>query len=140
MEPRDIYMTKVDMSRLKELVEVGIAFKDGNKEHRHLENLEHELDRAHMVEPSAIPHDVVTMNSRVRLKNLETGQESELTLVFPSNADIEHHRISVLAPIGTAILGYRRGDTVDWPVPAGPRKVQIQEILYQPEAAGRYDE
>lgn len=140
MEPRDIYLTKVDMARLKELVEVGIAFKDGNKEHRHLENLEHELDRAHIVEPRAIPHDVVTMNSRVRLKNLETGQESELTLVFPSNADIEHHKISVLAPIGTAILGYRTGDTVDWPVPAGPRKVQIQEILYQPEAAGRYEE
>ena len=137
MDLRNIYITKFDLKRLKELVHVGLSFAD--RDRGLLEHLQQELDRAHIVEPAAIPHDVVTMNSHVHLKNLDTGQESELTLVFPSNADLEHHKISVLAPIGTAILGYRAGDTVDWPVPAGVRKVQIQEVLYQPEAAGRYD-
>ncbi|HEU4685800.1 MAG TPA: nucleoside diphosphate kinase regulator [Nitrospira sp.] len=140
MEPRDIYITEFDLARLKELVHVGIMFKEANREHPHLEALQHELDRAHIVEPTAIPSDVVTMNSRVRLKNLDPGQESELTLVFPSNADLEHHKISVLAPVGTAILGCRVGDSVDWPVPAGIRKMAIEEVLYQPEAAGRYDQ
>ncbi|MFO0701321.1 MAG: nucleoside diphosphate kinase regulator [Nitrospira sp.] len=139
MEPRDIYITESDLVRLKELVNVSLTSKADNREHRHLESLQDELDRAHVIDPIAIPPDVVTMNSRVRLKNLDTGQESELTLVFPSLANLEHQKISVLAPIGTAILGYRTGDVVDWPVPAGVRKVQIQEVLYQPEAAGRYD-
>lgn len=91
------------------------------------------------MDSTAIPHNVVTMNSRVRLKDMETDEEKIYTLVFPSDADIERYRISILAPIGTAILGYRAGDTVDWLVPAGKRKVRIQEILYQPEAAGHYD-
>ena len=137
MEPRDIYITKFDLVRLKELLEVGISFKERDREY--LESLQNELDRAHIVEPTAIPDNVVTMNSHVRLKDMETGDEKSYTLVFPSDADIEKNRISILAPIGTAILGYRAGDTVDWLVPAGKRKVRIEEILYQPEAAGRYD-
>lgn len=79
------------------------------------------------------------MNSRVRLQDMETGEENIYTLVFPSDADIEQNKISILAPIGTAILGYRAGDRVDWLVPAGKRKVRIQDILYQPEAADHYD-
>ena len=79
------------------------------------------------------------MNSRVCLKEMEEGEENTYTLVFPSDAEIEQNKISILAPIGTAILGYRKGDTVSWLVPAGKRKVRIQDILYQPEAAGRYD-
>jgi regulator of nucleoside diphosphate kinase len=137
MEHRDIYITKFDLARLKELVDVGITFKERDREY--LERLQNELDRAHIVDPTAIPHNVVTMNSRVRFKDMETGDEKSYTLVFPSDADIEKNRISILAPIGTAILGYRAGDTVNWLVPAGTRKVRILEILYQPEAAGRYD-
>lgn len=137
MEPRDIYITKYDLSRLKELIEVGLSFKERDREY--LESLQNELDRAHIVDPVAIPHDVVTMNSRLRLKDLGSGEEHSYVLVFPSDADIKQNRISILAPIGTAILGYRAGDTVDWAVPAGTRKMRIEEILYQPEAAGRFD-
>lgn len=136
MEPRDIYITEYDLSRLKELLQVGLSFAERDRES--LERLQEELDRAHIVEPRAIPHDVVTMNSRVRLKDLETNEEKAYTLVFPSEADLSQQKISVLAPIGTAILGYRIGDSVEWRVPAGVKKVCIDEILFQPEAEGHY--
>ncbi|MGH8604937.1 MAG: nucleoside diphosphate kinase regulator, partial [Gammaproteobacteria bacterium] len=112
MDPRDIYITKFDLARLKELLQVGISFKERDRDY--LESLQNELDRAHIVDSTAIPHNVVTMNSRVRLKDMETDEEKIYTLVFPSDADIERYRISILAPIGTAILGYRAGDTVEW--------------------------
>jgi regulator of nucleoside diphosphate kinase len=73
MESRDIYITKFDLARLKELLEVGISFKERDREY--LESLQNELDRAHIVEPTAIPENVVTMNSQVRLKDMETGEE-----------------------------------------------------------------
>jgi regulator of nucleoside diphosphate kinase len=136
MEPRDIYITQHDLARLKEVLEVGIKERD----REYLESLRNELERAHIVEPAAVPAHVVTMNSRVRLKDMETAEEKNYSLVFPSDADMAQNKLSILAPIGTAILGYRTGDTVDWQVPAGKRTVRIQEVLYQPEAAGRYDQ
>jgi regulator of nucleoside diphosphate kinase len=137
MELRDIYITKYDLSRLRELLQVGISFAE--RDRQSLESLQDELDRAHVVEPTAVPHDVVTMNSRARLKDLETNEEKVYTLVFPSEANLEQQKISILAPIGTAILGYRVGDAVEWQVPGGIRKLRIEEILYQPEAAGQYN-
>jgi regulator of nucleoside diphosphate kinase len=136
MEPRDIYITQFDLSRLRELLQVGLSFAERDRES--LESLQEELDRAHIVEPRAIPHDVITMNSRVRLKDLETNEEKVYTLVFPSEADLSQQKISVLAPIGTAILGYRIGDTVEWRVPAGVKNMRIEDILFQPEAEGHY--
>ncbi|MGH7256871.1 MAG: nucleoside diphosphate kinase regulator [Nitrospiraceae bacterium] len=136
MESRDIYITEYDLKRLKELVQVGISFAERDRES--LEKLQGELDRAHIVEPTAVPGDVVTMNSRVRFKDLDTNQDKVYTLVFPSEAKLEQQKISVLAPIGTAILGYRVGDTVEWRVPGGIKRVRIEEILYQPEAQGQY--
>lgn len=91
-----------------------------------------------MVEPQQIPADVVTMNSRVALKDLATGEEMVYELVFPSDARLEENRISILAPVGTALLGYRAGDTITWKVPGGTRKIKITKILYQPEAAGDF--
>jgi regulator of nucleoside diphosphate kinase len=136
MESRDIYITKYDLTRLRELLQVGISF--AARDRQSLKSLQNELDRAHIVEPSAVPHDVVTMNSHVRLKDLETNGEKVYTLVFPSEANLGQQKISILAPIGTAILGYRAGDAVEWQVPGGIRKFRIEEILYQPEAAGHY--
>jgi regulator of nucleoside diphosphate kinase len=91
------------------------------------------------VDATTIPHDVVTMNSRVRIRNVETDEASVYNLVFPADAHIEQNKISILAPLGTAILGYRTGETMEWKVPAGVRQVRIEEVLYQPEAAGHYD-
>jgi regulator of nucleoside diphosphate kinase len=133
---RDIYITEFDLKRLMELVQVGITFK--GKDGEYLQRLEQELDRAHVVETTAILHDVITMNSRVRLLDLYTGEERLCALVFPSDANIELNKISVLAPIGTAMLGYLVGDVIEWEVPAGLKRLRIDEILYQPEAAGHY--
>lgn len=99
-----------------------------------------ELNRAVIVPPREIPPDIVTMRSRVRIKNYTTNEESVLTLVFPNEANLDDGKISVLAPVGTALLGYRVGDAVEWNVPAGQRKIEILEIMHQPEAAGEYRE
>jgi regulator of nucleoside diphosphate kinase len=136
MEPRDIFITQYDLSRLKELLQVSLSFAERDREL--LESLEQELDRAHIVEPTAIPHDVVTMNSRVRVKDVGTNEDTVYTLVFPSEAEVTQRKISVLAPVGTAMLGYRVGDTVEWRVPAGVKQLRIEEILFQPEAEGHY--
>ena len=136
MDSRDIYITDYDLTRLRELLQVGISFAE--RDRQSLETLQGELDRAHIVEPTAIPHDVVTMNSQVRLTDVETNEEQVYTLVFPSQANLEQRKLSVLAPIGTAILGYRVGDRVEWRVPGGLRTYRIEEVLYQPEAAGQY--
>ncbi|WHZ16524.1 MAG: Regulator of nucleoside diphosphate kinase [Nitrospira sp.] len=136
MTTRDIYITDFDLTRLRDVLKVRLNAKVRDRDH--LDSLENELDRAHVVDPSAIPHDVVTMNSQVRIEDVDTGMENIYTLVFPSEASIAEKKISVLAPIGTALLGCRAGGTVDWPVPAGSRTVRIRDVLYQPEAAGDY--
>jgi regulator of nucleoside diphosphate kinase len=134
MDSRDIYITDYDLTRLRELLEVGIGF--AGRDRPCLQSLQGELDRAHIVEPAGVPPEVVTMNSRVRLIDVATNEEQVYTLVFPSQANLAHGKISILAPIGTAILGCRLGDTVEWQVPCGVRKLRIEEMLYQPEAAG----
>jgi regulator of nucleoside diphosphate kinase len=77
------------------------------------------------------------MNSVVRFADEESGKESEVTLVFPGSADVEKQRISVLAPIGSALLGLSVGDSIDWPLPdARTRRLRVVAVTYQPEAAG----
>ncbi len=128
-----IYITKADFERLRRLIDGRRAGNTSDFEY--LDTLEQELDRADIVEPEAIPRDVVTMNSEVRLKDLDSADEKVYRLVFPTQARTGNG-ISVLAPIGTAILGYRVGDVIEWRVPKGIRRLQVVEVLYQPEAAG----
>jgi regulator of nucleoside diphosphate kinase len=137
MKQRQIYITAFDKKRLDELVAVARDFSKSKR--GDLEDLRAELARAKIVEPKKVPADVVTMNSEVVLIDVETGEEDTYRLVFPDEADIASGAISVLAPIGTAILGYREGVVVDWLVPAGSRQIRIEKILYQPEAAGHFD-
>ena len=134
MKNRSVYITEQDMKRLRELIEAekGLNVAKGSD----LQVLEAELDRARLLAPSAVPEDVVTMNSKVELIDLDTGTAMTYTLVFPDKADIDENKISVLAPIGTAILGYRTGDVFEWQVPEGSRRLKIKKILYQPESAG----
>lgn len=136
MAERAIYVTDFDMERLRRLLEGTRLWS--SRDRQYLERLEEELDRAHVVPSEEIPRDVATMNSRVKVKDLDSGKELVLTLVFPSDADVEQGKVSIVAPIGTALLGYRVGDTVEWTVPAGLRRLKISEVLYQPEAAGDF--
>ena len=103
------------MQRLSDLVES--AERISSRDLEYLRMLEEELRGAEVVSSSEIPPDVVTMNSRVRVRDLDSGRESTYSLVFPRDSDIAKGRISILAPIGTAIIGYRAGDVVRWPVP-----------------------
>ena len=136
MEERIIYITEYDLKRLRELIkEAKRVDRRGNE---YLESLDAELSGGKVVAPTGVPPDVVTMNSQVRLIDLDTHEEMVYTLVFPQEADITQSKISVLAPIGTAMLGYRVGGTFTWKVPDGVRRLQVKEVLYQPEASGDY--
>jgi len=139
METRTIYITAFDMKRLKELLSAAAVGGPRNPDKPYLKALEQELQRGVVVAPKEVPNDVITMNSTARLTDLDSGEELCYTLVFPAEADISRSKISVLAPIGTAMLGYRVGDIIEWEVPAGIRRLRVEEILYQPEAAGRFD-
>ena len=139
MKQREIFITQFDKDRLDELIEVAETFGDHSRQDlRNLQDLQEELERAKIVSPKEVPSSVVTMNSRVLLRDIDTSEEMTYTLVFPKDADIDSGSISVLAPVGTAILGYREGDVVEWPVPSGRRRISIEKILYQPEAAGDF--
>lgn len=136
MQERRVFITDTDRDRLEKLL-LG-ARQWSNRDKAHLQALEEELDKAHTVESRDIPGDVVTMRSQVRVKEMEAGTTLDISVVFPSEADSEQGKISVLAPIGTALLGYRVGDILEWKVPGGVRRLKIECILYQPEAAGDY--
>jgi regulator of nucleoside diphosphate kinase len=129
-----IIMSVADHKRLKRLIESAQA--DSRIRGDFVVALESELDRARVVSSGKVPADVVTMNSVVRLRDLDSDETEQYELVFPEEADIAQNRISVLAPIGTAILGYRRGDVIEWPVPIGLRRLRVEKIIYQPESAG----
>lgn len=100
-------------------------------------DLQAELDRADVVAPQEIPPHVVTMNSTVRFTMVETGKEFCLTLVYPRDMDGSADKISIFAPVGSALLGLSVGDELAWPGPGGKAMtVQVKDIAYQPEAAG----
>ncbi len=136
MQEKNIYVTENDVKRLQTLLEVAKQSQYYGSDE--LQKLGAELNRALVVASKDVPRDVITMNSKVRLLDLETKEEMTYTLVFPDEADFAEGKISVLAPIGTAMLGYRAGDTFSWQVPAGIRRIKILSILYQPEASGDY--
>lgn len=131
-----IQVTSFDMGRLFAMIEH--RRKQGGSEAGNLQKLEDELARCDEVSSQEVAPDVVTMNSCVLLSDVMNGNQITCTLVFPQQADASQNRISVLAPLGTAILGYRVGDVIDWAMPSGVRQYKILAISYQPEAAGDY--
>lgn len=134
---KTIYVTKSDLNRLEKLLELLEEQADA-RDQEHLLQLEEELHRAKVVAPQDIHPEVVTMNSKVRTKDLSTGKETIYHLVFPGDADAGNHKVSILAPIGTALIGFKAGDVVEWKAPAGVKQLKIEEVLYQPEAAGDF--
>ena len=136
-DSHQIFITSFDMDRLKNILASPAMQSGPNKEH--LAALQQELGRANIVEPKDIPADVVTMNSKFRMRDMESGEVVEYTLVFPHEADIKQNKLSVLAPIGMGLLGYKAGDVFEWIVPSGKRVLKVEEVLYQPEASGNYN-
>jgi regulator of nucleoside diphosphate kinase len=133
MKQRPIVISEEDRARLVALIE--LAQTDPRVRKDYLVALQEELRRARIVPADKIPADIITMNSIVRLQDLDLDEFEEMELVYPAEADVTRQRISILAPIGTAILGYRIGDIIEWPVPAGMRRLRVEEILFQPEQA-----
>lgn len=136
MQGRKIYITKFDKDRLEDFISVAAEFNDPDKQY--LLDLQDELERAEIVRSDEVPPGVVTMHSRVVLRDLDTSEKMTYTLVFPKDADIGQGALSILAPVGTAILGYHEGDVIAWPVPSGQRRICIEKVLYQPERAGDF--
>lgn len=134
-DQRPIVVTRTDRERLRLLLETTRARR--RWEEVHLLALAEELESAEVVEPGEVPEDVVTMRSRVRVLDMVSHQPATYTICHPIEANLESGKLSVLAPIGTALLGYREGDVVEWPVPGGVRVLKIERILHQPEAAAR---
>lgn len=134
MKAKPIYITEFDRDRLAKL----LAQPRGEDTDRYLSALEAELARAVVVRPEEIPADVITMNSTVSLVEEASSEEEQFTLVFPRDADAEEGKISVMAPLGTAMLGYRVGDIFEWEVPMGRKKWRVAKVIYQPEAAGDF--
>ena len=137
MSERTIQITELDRKRLIDLIVDAQSGEYRNSVY--LDKLRGELERAEVVAPQDISADVITMNSTVMLIDQETGEEETYTLVYPENANSAEGKISILAPIGTAMLGYRAGDVFEWEVPAGKRQLKVEKILYQPEASGDFD-
>ena len=127
-----IILSSLDVDRIEALLAaIPASVFPGKAE------LQAELDRADMVPPAEIPPHVVTMNSTVQFSILETGKEFCLTLVYPRDMDGSADRLSIFAPVGSALLGLSIGDELAWPGPGGKTMtVRVKEILYQPEGAG----
>jgi regulator of nucleoside diphosphate kinase len=122
---RPIVITKSDAAKLRELL---TARARAEHDQDHLHELAAEVERALIAEPGQAPQDVITMHTRVRVLDLVSGECRELVLVFPREADLSAGRISVLAPLGTALLGYREGDEVEWKMPGGLRQLRIERV------------
>lgn len=130
-QPR-IIVTETDLDRLRRLLD-----HQGDSETADM--LEAELGRAEVVASEAVPPNVVTMNSTVVFEDVQTGDRREVTLVYPQDASASTGRVSILAPVGAALLGLSVGQSIDWPLPNGRTKqLRIVEVKYQPEAAGHF--
>ena len=130
-------VTAVDRMRLQDMVRalrsVGDPFRS------HLRDLTDTLARADVVSPAEVGADVVTMNSCVRARDVETGRAETFTLVYHGESGMFDSRLSVLSPMGVAALGVRVGDEIEFPMRRGARRLRIEEMLYQPEAAGDFE-
>lgn len=129
-------ITNLDYQRLSQLIN---SIRKTMKDDLHnIETLQGEIERAKRVEPRKIGSQFVTMNSEVEVIDITTGRIMTFKLVYPQEANFPGGKLSVLSPLGSALIGYREGDEVEFCVPAGTKKVKIGKILYQPEAKGEY--
>lgn len=131
MRNPEIIITNTDLQRLLPL----LVHADSPA----AESLDEELQRAAIVEQRDVPADVVTMNSEVVYEDCATRARRCVRIVYPAEVDSSRGHVSVLAPIGSALLGLRVNQVIEWQVPTGTKRIRVVEIRYQPEAAGDFD-
>lgn len=126
-----ILITEKDLLRIKNI----LSFQKSED----FENLELELDRAKIITDDMVPADLVTMNSKVKFLNVQDKKEMIVTIVYPSDANFSEGKISVLASLGSALIGLRVGQEINWMFPDGKTKtLRILEVIYQPELNGHW--
>lgn len=130
MNNNRIYISERDAKRLQTLVELAPTIDARQKEY--LTRLAGELNRAHVLPEDRLPGDVITMYSEVELEDLSDGEILTYTLVFPEEADASAGRISILAPIGTGMIGYRAGDEFQWETPGGIMRLRVRKVTPRP--------
>ncbi|HBK45241.1 MAG TPA: nucleoside diphosphate kinase regulator [Xanthomonadaceae bacterium] len=132
--PPSIVVSSRDLARLEAMLESPALSR-----HPAAIALSDELGRARIVAPEQMPEGVVTMHSRVECEDELQHELHTLTLVYPHEADVERGRVSVLAPVGSALLGLSVGQSIDWQAPAGRNlRLRVTAVHYQPEAAGDF--
>lgn len=129
----NLIITENDERTLRAMLEGASGFNE--RDQLQWSALERELDKARVVPSREVPRDVVTMNSRVRIVDMRTGEQLVYQIVYPHEANYAEMKISVLAPIGMALLGYAEGTEIEWEVPSGSRRLRIQAVEHQPEDA-----
>jgi len=135
MNNENIIMTAADHAELNSVITFTGKVSDRAKWELRL--LESELKRAQIVPSEKVQPDVITMNTRAEFLDLQSGERMEFTLVLPADANINDGKISVLSSLGTAMLGYRAGDTFEWPIPYGIRHLKVIKVHFQPEESLR---
>lgn len=133
---KKIVLNKLDYLRIHKHIREAKLRK--TIEAREAEKLVSELENATLLEPQQIPADVVTMNSVVKISFVGDTAQQEFRIVYPEEADIKARKVSIFSPVATALIGFRVGDLIEWMVPGGMKKIRIDGISYQPEAAGDY--
>lgn len=129
-------ITSSDLKRLREVLEGAREFH--LVDDVYLRELENEMDRAKVVEPGDAPKNLVTMNCRVRVRDLDTREVEVYWLVYPGNGNGHGGRVSIFAPVGVSLLGKRTGDIVKIEVPAGLRRLRVEDVVQEAEAAGAF--
>jgi regulator of nucleoside diphosphate kinase len=137
MSKRDLVISEFDRVRLEELIE-KLTGQNDKHSWPNGEKLSDKLTSAKVVAPTQIPADVITIDSIVRVLDLETKRESVHNLVLPSGSNPLEGRISVMSSLGIALLGCRIGDEIEWQTPTGLKLQRIVGVIYQPEAAGHW--
>lgn len=138
IDTKTICMTETDIERLNNLIE-QVREQDERAHFPYISILEEKLEFAEAVHSIDIPPNVITMRSKVRLNDLKTGRNTTYVLVFPKEANVDEGKISILAPLASAILGHSLGDEIEFEAPSGLRKLSVKEVIYQPESAGDLD-
>jgi regulator of nucleoside diphosphate kinase len=133
---KTVILSKLDFMRIMD------SIKEGKRNNlitaSEADSLLKELRSAKVVDSHEIPADIVTMNSIVRFSFMNNNKSVVFQIVYPDKANIKENKVSIFSSIAAALIGYKAGDEIDWNTPSGPTKIRIDEIVYQPEAAGQY--